>query len=160
MTGRWQETMRAYGETGARMATISDLTMTLRPVGQVRSTLTNPVGAARQPDEDAPPARIEVATNYRAALAGLAAGDAVLVLTWLHLADRDALTVHPRGDQTRAEVGVFATRSPSRPNPIGVHLVRITSMTPDGDIEVDALEAVDGTPVLDVKPALGALQTR
>ena len=139
---------------------MSDPTMTLRPVGYVRSTLTDPVGASRQPDEGAPPARIEVATNYRAALAGLAAGDAVLVLTWLHLADRDALTVHPRGDQTRSEVGVFATRSPSRPNPIGLHVVRITSITPDGDIEVDALEAVNGTPVLDIKPALGTHETR
>ncbi len=138
---------------------MSDRTMTLRPVGRVRSTLTDPVGAARQPGEGAPPARIEVATNYRTALAGLAVGDAVFVITWLHLADRDVLTVHPRGDQTRSEVGVFATRSPSRPNPIGLHVVRITSMTPDGDIEVDALEAVDGTPVLDVKPALGVLET-
>lgn len=139
---------------------MSDPTMTLRPVGYVRSTLTDPVGASRQPDEGAPPARIEVATNYRAALAGLAAGDAVLVLTWLHLADRDTLTVHPRGDQTRSEVGVFATRSPSRPNPIGLHLVRITSITADGAIEVDALEAVNGTPVLDIKPALGTPETR
>jgi tRNA-Thr(GGU) m(6)t(6)A37 methyltransferase TsaA len=117
-------------------------------------------GAPRQPDEGAPPASIEVAPEYRAGLAGLSPGDAALVFTWLHLADRDVLTVHPRGDLARPEVGVFATRSPSRPNPIGLHLVRIARVTPDGHVEVDALEAVDGTPVLDIKPVLGSPEAR
>ncbi|HEY6796399.1 MAG TPA: tRNA (N6-threonylcarbamoyladenosine(37)-N6)-methyltransferase TrmO [Kineosporiaceae bacterium] len=127
---------------------------TVHPVGRVRSTVTDPADAARQPDEGAPPAMLDIHPRYRAALEGLHAGDEVLVMTWLHLAERDSLVAHPRGDRARPQVGVFATRSPSRPNPIGVHRVRISSVGPDGQVGITALEAVDGTPVLDIRPVL------
>ena len=130
----------------------------VRPVGRVRSPLTDWVAAPKQADEGAPPARIEIDPAYTAALDGLAPGADVLVLTWLDRARRDVLTTRPRDDPDRAEQGVFATRSPDRPNPIGLHRVRITAVTIDTvdgtSVEVDALEALDGTPVLDLKPVL------
>jgi tRNA-Thr(GGU) m(6)t(6)A37 methyltransferase TsaA len=93
------------------------------------------------------------------ALADLAVGDEVLLLTWLHLADRTALAVHPRGDASRPRTGVFSTRSPDRPNPIGLH--RATVLAVDGTrVQVRGLEALDGTPVLDVKPVLGDVGDR
>ena len=87
------------------------------------------------------------------ALAGIRAGDEVIVLTWLHRARRDVLRVHPRGDVSRAQQGVFSTRSPHRPNPVGLHRVEVASI--DGPrVRVRNLEAVDGTPIVDVKPVL------
>lgn len=88
-----------------------------------------------------------------AALRTLHVGEQVLVLTWLHRARRDVLSVHPRGDTSRAVEGVFSTRSPDRPNPIGLHRVEITVID-EGRVQVRSLEAVDGTPILDVKPVL------
>ena len=109
--------------------------------------------APKQGDEGAPEATIIFAGEFVAALEGIAAGDDVLVLAWLDRADRDVLRVHPRGDESRPETGVFATRSPDRPNPIGLHRVEVVSI--DGaTMTVRGLEAVDGTPVLDVKPVL------
>lgn len=125
----------------------------VRPVGRVRSPLTDRAAAPKQADEGAPPARIEIDPAYTAALDGLAPGADVLVLTWLDRARRDVLTTRPRDDPDRAEQGVFATRSPDRPNPIGLHRVRITTIQ-GTSVEVDALEALDGTPVLDLKPVL------
>lgn len=125
----------------------------VRPVGRVRSTLTDRAAAPKQADEGAPPARIDIDPAFAAALDGLAAGADVLVLTWLDRAHRDVLTTRPRDDPDRAEQGVFATRSPDRPNPIGLHRVRITAVE-GTSVEVDALEALDGTPVLDLKPVL------
>jgi len=89
----------------------------------------------------------------------VAVGADLLVLTWLHKGDRDALTTRPRNDPTRPEQGVFSTRSPDRPNPIGLHRVRVVSVD-GGTIGVDALEAVDGTPVIDLKPVLGEVAER
>ena len=127
--------------------------LTLRPIGQVESSLTDPSAAPKQADEGAPPATLRLEPAFAAGAAGLAPGDRIIVLTWLDRADRDALTVHPRGDVARPATGVFATRSPSRPNPIGLHELRILQV--DGArVRVSALEAVDGTPVLDVKPLL------
>jgi len=126
----------------------------LRPIGRVRSPLTDPAAAPKQADEGAPPARIEVRPEYAEAVDGLAAGEGVVVLTWLHRADRSVLAVHPRGDPARPLTGVFATRSQDRPNPVGLHVVTITAIE-GTTIEVDALEAVDGTPVIDIKPVLG-----
>ena len=125
----------------------------VHPVGRVRSPLTDRAAAPKQADEGAPPARIEIDPAWAAALDGLAAGADVLVLTWLDRARRDVLTTRPRDDPDRAEQGVFATRSPDRPNPIGLHRVRITAIE-GTSVEVDALEALDGTPVLDLKPVL------
>jgi tRNA-Thr(GGU) m(6)t(6)A37 methyltransferase TsaA len=103
-------------------------TYELRPVGWVLSPLTDREVAPKQGDEGAPPARIVFRPEFREAAADLQRGDEVLVLTWLHLGRRDVLSVHPRGDATRPRTGVFATRSPDRPNPIGLHAVAIESV--------------------------------
>jgi tRNA-Thr(GGU) m(6)t(6)A37 methyltransferase TsaA len=125
----------------------------LTPVGRVESPLTDPASAPKQGDEGAPDACLVIDPTVRDALDGVRAGDEVIVLTWLDRARRDVLRVHPRGDPSRPQQGVFSTRSPHRPNPIGLHRVEIASI--DGDrVRVRNLEAVDGTPVLDVKPVL------
>ncbi len=124
----------------------------LRPVGRVRSPLTDPAQAPKQGEEGAPAAWVEFAPEMAPALAELAPGDRVLLLTWLDRADRTVLRVHPRDDPANPETGVFLTRSADRPNPIGVHPVRVLER--DGlRVRVHPLEAVDGTPVLDVKSA-------
>ncbi len=129
--------------------------MKLQPIGHVSSPLTDRSSAPRQGDEGAPDTWIVFAPEYARAMAELAAGQDVLVLTWLDRADRSVLAVHPRGDRERPETGVFSTRSPDRPNPIGLHRVRIVAV--DGArLRVADLEALDGTPVVDVKPVLGA----
>ncbi|MGC5168572.1 tRNA (N6-threonylcarbamoyladenosine(37)-N6)-methyltransferase TrmO [Luteimicrobium sp. DT211] len=134
-------------------------TVELRSIGRVSSSLTRPADAPRQPDEGAPPATLELDPELAPAVVGLGAGDAIVVVTWLDRADRATLAVHPRGEQDRPVLGVFATRSADRPNPVGLHTTRVVAV--DGArIEVDRLEAVDGTPVLDVKPALGPAETR
>jgi tRNA-Thr(GGU) m(6)t(6)A37 methyltransferase TsaA len=128
-------------------------------VGWVESELEDVDAAPRQPDEGAPPARVHVLEPYRAALDGLSVGDELVLVTWLHHADRATMTVHPRGEPGRPLTGVFATRSPGRPNPLGLHSVELTGI--DGTtITVDRLEAVSGTPVLDIKPALGQIAAR
>lgn len=123
------------------------------PIGFVRSPLTDPDTAPKQGDEGAPEAAIVVEPHALAALRGLRSGDDLLVLTWLDRARRDVLEVHPRGDLAREPQGVFATRSPHRPNPIGLHRVQIVAIE-DATVRVRALEALDGTPVLDLKPVL------
>lgn len=127
----------------------------LRPVGWVESPLTDRGQAPRQADEGAPRAWLAVDPALRDSMRGLEPGSDVLLLTWLDRARRDVQLVHPRGDENRPLEGVFSTRSPDRPNPIGLHKVRI--MTIDGTrIEVRNLEAIDKTPILDIKPLLGA----
>jgi tRNA-Thr(GGU) m(6)t(6)A37 methyltransferase TsaA len=129
--------------------------MKLQPVGHVESTLTDGASAPRQGDEGAPESWIVFAPEYARAMAELAAGQEVLVLTWLDRADRSVLAVHPRDDAERPRTGVFSTRSQDRPNPIGLHRVRILAV--DGQrVHVGDLEALDGTPVVDVKPVLGS----
>ncbi|MBN0042787.1 tRNA (N6-threonylcarbamoyladenosine(37)-N6)-methyltransferase TrmO [Streptomyces actuosus] len=127
----------------------------LRPIGRVESPLTERAAAPRQPDEGAPDAWLVFDDRYAPALDGLAAGTDVLVLTWLDRADRDTLTVHPRGDTGRPLTGVLATRAPDRPNPIGLHTVHILDIA-GTRVHVRSLEALDATPVLDVKPLLTA----
>jgi tRNA-Thr(GGU) m(6)t(6)A37 methyltransferase TsaA len=125
----------------------------LTPIGRVESPLTDPASAPKQGDEGAPEAWLVFEPAVLDALDGLRGGDEVIVLTWLDRADRDILQVHPRGDVSRAPQGVFSTRSPHRPNPIGMHRVEIVSI--DGSrVRVRNLEAVDGTPIVDVKPVL------
>lgn len=131
----------------------------LRVVGRVSSSLTDPAAAPKQGDEGAPEATVEIAAEFEPALQGVAAGGELLVLTWFDRADREVLAVHPRDDATRPETGVFATRSPHRPNPIGLHRVRVLAV--DGlRLRVADLEALDGTPVLDLKPVLEAVGER
>jgi tRNA-Thr(GGU) m(6)t(6)A37 methyltransferase TsaA len=131
----------------------------LRPIGRIESSLTDAASAPRQPDEGAPPATLVFHGDVVAALADLRAGDEVLLFTWLDRARRDVVRVHPRGDTSRPQEGVFSTRSPHRPNPIGLHRVEITAV--DGArVQVRSLEALDGTPILDVKPLLGEVSER
>lgn len=131
----------------------------LEPIGHVESTLTTAESAPRQPDEGAPPATLVLRSDLAPAVDGLQPGDRIVVLTWLHLAGRDELSTHARNDLGRPRQGVFSTRSPDRPNPIGLHDTAIVAV--DGTrIDVNHLEAVAGTPVLDVKPALGRLEER
>lgn len=133
--------------------------MQLVAIGTVQSPLRDRAGAPRQGDEGAPEAWLAFAPAVAAALGGIAEGDELLVLTWLHRAARDVLRVHPRDDPANPERGVFATRSPDRPNPLGLH--RVTVLEIDGlRVRVRDLEALDGTPVVDVKPVLGAVEER
>jgi tRNA-Thr(GGU) m(6)t(6)A37 methyltransferase TsaA len=127
----------------------------LTPIGRVESPLTDPESAPKQGDEGAPDAWLVFEPAAIEALDGLRAGDEVIVLTWLDRARRDVLRVHPRGDTSRAEQGVFNTRSEHRPNPIGLHRVEIESID-GGRVRVRNLEAVDGTPIVDVKPVLSS----
>jgi len=123
-------------------------------IGHVESTLLDPADAPKQADEGAPDAWLVLRDGLQPAAADIAAGDRLVVVTWLHQADRDVLVVHPRGDPDRPLTGVFSTRSPARPNPLGLHAVRVLEV--DGlRVHVDALEAVDGTPIVDVKSDLG-----
>ena len=133
--------------------------MELVAIGRVESPLTERAGAPKQGDEGAPGAWLVFEARMAAGLHGIAAGDELLVLTWLDRARRDILRVHPRGDPARPEQGVFNTRSPDRPNPIGLH--RVTVVAIDGlRVRVDALEALDGTPIVDVKPRLANVDER
>jgi tRNA-Thr(GGU) m(6)t(6)A37 methyltransferase TsaA len=125
----------------------------LRPVGVVESSLTDPATAPKQGCEGGPHAWLVFEPGVLAALDGLRAGDRVLVLTWLDRARRDVLRVHPRDDPANPEQGVFNTRSADRPNPIGLHPVEIVEIQGPRVLVTD-LEAVNGTPVVDVKPVL------
>lgn len=125
----------------------------LRAIGRVESMLSDPARAPKQGSEGAPDAWLVFEPAMADGLRDLQAGDDLFVLTWLHRARRDVLLVHPRGDERNPLTGVFSTRSPSRPNPIGLHRVRVLAV--DGlRVRVSELEAVDGTPVVDVKPVL------
>jgi tRNA-Thr(GGU) m(6)t(6)A37 methyltransferase TsaA len=125
----------------------------LEPIGRVVSPLADPAVAPKQGHEGSPEAWLEFDGAVAAGLRDLRVGTEVVVLTWLHRARRDVLVVHPRDDPTNPETGVFSTRSADRPNPIGLHRVEILAV--DGTrIRVRNLEAVDGTPILDVKPVL------
>ena len=127
----------------------------LRPVGRVESPIADLASAPKQGDEGAPDAWLVFDEGVLEALDGIAAGDELIVLTWFDRADREVLSVHPRGDSSRPRQGVFATRSPDRPNPIGLHRVEVASI--DGRrMLVTELEALDGTPIVDVKPVLSA----
>ncbi|HEY2224173.1 tRNA (N6-threonylcarbamoyladenosine(37)-N6)-methyltransferase TrmO [Actinomycetospora sp.] len=131
------------------------MTFELRPIGHVESALADLDDAPKQADEGAPDAWLVLDPALREAAADIAPGDELVVITWLHESDRDVLVVHPRSDPSRPPTGVFSTRSPARPNPLGLHTVRVLAV--DGTrIHVDALEAVDGTPVVDLKPTLSS----
>jgi tRNA-Thr(GGU) m(6)t(6)A37 methyltransferase TsaA len=125
----------------------------VQPIGHIRSTLGALDEAPRQGTEGAPDAWLEVDPRFERALRGLAPGDEVILLTWLHLADRALLEVHPRGDRSAPLAGVFATRSPHRPNPLGLHQVTVREIA-GTRLRIGPIEAIDGTPVVDVKPVL------
>lgn len=132
---------------------MSPATFELRPVGVVRSALRRREDAPMQGAEGAPDAWVELAEDVSEGLTGLASGQEVVLLTWLHEARRDVLKVHPRDDPSRPLAGVFATRSPDRPNPLGLHRVRVLAISGRA-LRVGPLEAIDGTPVVDIKPVL------
>lgn len=127
--------------------------LVLRSIGRVESPVTDPSVASRQGDEGAPDCWLVFDPDVREALDGLRPGDDIVVITWLHLADRTVRRVHPRGDPNRPIRGVFATRSQHRPNPLGLHVVKILAV--DGlHLRVRDLEAIDKTPIVDIKSAL------
>jgi tRNA-Thr(GGU) m(6)t(6)A37 methyltransferase TsaA len=130
-------------------------TFEVRVIGRVASSLVDLDSAPRQADEGAPDAWLVFEPEVLEGLRSLRVGDQVILLTWLDRASRDILSVHPRGDASRRIEGVFSTRSPHRPNPIGMHQVEILEL--DGlRVHVRSLEALDGTPIIDLKPVLSA----
>jgi tRNA-Thr(GGU) m(6)t(6)A37 methyltransferase TsaA len=125
----------------------------LHPIGHIRSTLEVLRDAPRQGSEGAPDAWLEIDPTLARGLSGIAPGDELIVVTWLHRADRDVLEVHPRGDPQIPLAGVFTTRSPHRPNPLGLHRVTVREIS-GTRLRIGPIEAVDGTPVVDLKPVL------
>jgi len=125
----------------------------LRPIGVIRSTLKKQSEAPKQGSEGAPEAWIEIEPWAVAGLHTLKAGDKIWVITWLHQGNREVLQVHPRSDAKRALTGVFATRSPDRPNPLGLHPVTVLEIA-GNRLRVEPIEAIDGTPVVDMKPVI------
>jgi tRNA-Thr(GGU) m(6)t(6)A37 methyltransferase TsaA len=130
------------------------MSIELEQIGVVRSGLRERSDAPRQAHPGAPEASLEIDSRFAEALHRIEPGDELIVLTWLHLADRTVLQVHPQDDVSVPLTGVFRTRSSDRPNPIGVHRVTVTAIEPPSTLVVDALEAIDGTPIVDLKVAL------
>jgi len=134
-------------------------TLNVEPIGVVRSPLTARKNAPRR-TSDGPPAVLDIDERFAPALEQVQPGTELIVVTWLHEGLRDTLQVHPGGDTSRPLTGVFATRSPDRPNPIGLHHVLVTEIVPPAQVRVAAIEAIDGTPILDLKIALGSSESR
>jgi tRNA-Thr(GGU) m(6)t(6)A37 methyltransferase TsaA len=126
----------------------------IRFIGQIHSSLKDIKDCPLQEFEGGPEAVIIIKEKYRQAMSGLEAGARILLFTWLHKGDRNTLTTKPRNNPKAAITGVFATRSPDRPNPIGLHEAEILEITGNGEIRVSNLEVVDGTPLIDIKPVL------
>jgi tRNA-Thr(GGU) m(6)t(6)A37 methyltransferase TsaA len=125
----------------------------LYPIGFLRSPLKERGAAPRQGREGAPDAWLEVDAEVAEGLDGIEVGAELIVITWLHQAERDTLKTHPRNDLTSPLTGVFATRSPDRPNPLGLHRVTVREIA-GNRVKVGPIEAIDGTPVVDLKPVL------
>ena len=126
----------------------------LRPIGLVHSPLRERSSAPKQGRDGSPLATLVFDPVFASGLSDIVAGVEIWVLTWLDRADRSVLRTHPRGDPRNPLTGVFCTRSPDRPNPIGIHRVRVVSVLDDVRLQVENLEALDMTPILDVKPVL------
>jgi tRNA-Thr(GGU) m(6)t(6)A37 methyltransferase TsaA len=129
----------------------------VRPIGVIRSILKTRGNAPKQGSEAAPDAWLEVSPFAAEGLDGLVAGNDIIVVTWLHQARRDVLKVHPRSDRRRPLTGVFATRSPDRPNPLGLHRVTVRRIAKNR-LRIGPIEAIDGTPIIDIKPVLAGTQ--
>ena len=132
---------------------MNEASYTVAPIGFVRSGLKKREDAPKQGHEGAPDAWIEMVPAMTDGLDGITVGMEIIVITWLHQASRDMLKVHPRGNRDLPLTGVFATRSPHRPNPLGLHRVTVREISGDR-LKVGPMEAVDGTPVVDIKPAM------
>jgi tRNA-Thr(GGU) m(6)t(6)A37 methyltransferase TsaA len=128
--------------------------MNLTQIGCVHSPLATRAAAPRQAHEGAPNARLEIDPAYTEALDGIKPGADIWILTWLDQADRTILKTHPRNDTRNPLQGVFATRSPNRPNPIGLHRTKVLRVLDDHSFEVQGLEAINGTPIIDIKPIM------
>ena len=138
---------------------MNEISYTIEPIGVIRSELTSLDSAPLQGDEGAPEAWLDLTALVAQGLAGITAGDELIVLTWLHRAQRDVLQVHPRGKLEAPLTGVFATRSPDRPNPVGLHRVSVLEIAGQR-LRVAPMEAIDGTPVVDIKPVLSRSDDR
>ncbi|MBA3635345.1 MAG: tRNA (N6-threonylcarbamoyladenosine(37)-N6)-methyltransferase TrmO [Actinomycetota bacterium] len=136
-----------------------EISYTIEPIGVIRSELASREAAPLQGYEGAPEAWLELTAPVEQGLVGLTAGDDVIILTWLHRARRDVLQVHPRGRLEAPLTGVFATRSPDRPNPVGLHRVSVLEVAGQR-LRVAPMEAIDGTPVVDIKPVLAPSEDR
>jgi tRNA-Thr(GGU) m(6)t(6)A37 methyltransferase TsaA len=128
-------------------------------IGTIRSRLKTRTNAPRQGDEGAPDAWLVIDARLADALSGMKVGDRIIVLTWLHRSRRDVLKVYPRRNLALPLTGVFATRSPDRPNPIGIHPVTVKRIV-GNRLRIGPIEAIDGTPVIDIKPELGSVASR
>jgi tRNA-Thr(GGU) m(6)t(6)A37 methyltransferase TsaA len=133
---------------------MEDASSSLRQIGIVRSSLREVRDAPNQAFEGAPEALLEIDAAFAPALHRVTPGQDLILLTWLHRADRSVLQTHPRGDPNNPLTSVFATRSSERPNPIGLHRVKVTAMESPTVLRVSALEAIDGTPILDLKAVM------
>ena len=125
----------------------------LQPIGFLRSTLKRRSDAPKQGSEGAPDAVLELLPEYLEGLERVQVGDEIIIITWLHQARNDVLKVHPRNNPATPLTGVFLTRSPDRPNPIGLHRVTVIAID-STNISIGPIEAIDGTPVIDIKPLL------
>ena len=132
---------------------MAEIEYTLHPIGYVQSSLKHREKAPKQGYEGAPNAWLEVEPSVAEGLDGITAGDEIILITWFHKAFRKILKVHPRGDKNMPLTGVFATRSPERPNPLGLHRVKVLEVA-ENKLKVGPLEAIDGTPVVDIKPVI------
>lgn len=132
-------------------------TYVLEPIGVVRSPIERVEDAPLFYTEGAPDARVEIAPAYLDGLERMRVGDEIIVITWLHRGHRDVLRVHPRGDASRPLTGVFSTRSPDRHNPLGLHRVKVLAIDARG-LDIGPIEAIDGTPVVDIKPVIDAAE--
>lgn len=138
---------------------MSENEFVIQPIGVIRSALTTLEDAPRQGDEGGYEAWLELTSQVTLGLVGINVGDDLIVLTWLHRAQRDVLQVHPRDDADRPLTGVFATRSSHRPNPVGLHRVSVLEVDA-GRLKVAPLEAIDGTPIVDIKAVIGEINER
>ena len=128
-------------------------TFSIEPIGVIRSELKNREDAPLFYTKGAPNAFLEMLPGYTDGLDRMRVGDEIIVITWLHQARREVLKVHPRGDVSNPLTGVFSTRSPDRPNPLGLHRVKVLEIH-SGHLHIGAIEAIDGTPVIDIKPVV------
>ena len=128
-------------------------TLSIEPIGVIRSEIKKREDAPLFYTEGAPNAFLEMNPAFSDGLDGMQVDDEIIVITWLHRARKDVLKIHPRGDTSRPLTGVFSTRSPDRPNPLGLHRVKVLEINPSR-LHIGPIEAIDGTPVIDIKPVV------
>jgi len=145
--------MTPGNEGERRMSGVSMESFSIKPVGVIRSEIKNREDAPLFYDEGAPDAFLEMVPAYLEGLDRMQVGDEIILITWLHRAHRDVLKVHPRGNSSNPLTGVFLTRSPDRPNPLGLHRTKVLAIHPDR-LHIGPIEVIDGTPVIDIKPVV------